>query len=93
MVELAPRLAELQERLYEQSTAGHQRSALLILQGMDTAGKDGVIGSAWGSSIPMECISRHSRSRPRKNWPTTSWRIEKQVPEPGFIGVFNRSAN
>ncbi len=92
MLELAPRLAELQERLYAQSTAGNQRSVLLILQGMDTAGKDGVIGSVLGMVDPDGVhFATFKRPTPEELAHDFLWRISKQVPEPGFIGVFNRS--
>ncbi|HYN73776.1 MAG TPA: polyphosphate kinase 2 family protein [Nakamurella sp.] len=92
LVELTPRLAELQERLYAQSTAGNPRSVLLILQGMDTAGKDGVIGSVLGMVDP-DGVHFATFKKPTQEELTHDflWRIEKQVPEPGFIGVFNRS--
>ena len=92
MVELAPRLAELQERLYAQSTAGHRRGVLVILQGMDTAGKDGVIGSVLGMVDP-DGVHFATFKKPTQEELAHDflWRISKQVPEPGFIGVFNRS--
>ena len=92
MVDLAPRLAELQERLYAQSTAGHPRSVLVILQGMDTAGKDGVIGSVLGMVDP-DGVHFATFNKPTQEELAHDflWRISKQVPEPGFIGVFNRS--
>src|SRR5664279_1803439 len=92
LAELTPRLAELQERLYAQSTAGHRRSVLLILQGMDTAGKDGVIGSVLGMVDP-DGVHFATFKKPTQEELAHDflWRIEKQVPEPGFIGVFNRS--
>ena len=53
MLTSAPRLAELQERLFAQGQrAGDRRSLLLILQGMDTAGKDGVIKHVVGLVDP-----------------------------------------
>ena len=52
LVELGERLAALQERLYAQGTAGNPRSVLLLLQGMDTAGKDGVIKHVVGLVDP-----------------------------------------
>src|SRR6478752_9289653 len=92
MLHVGPRLAELQERLYAQATAGSQESLLLILQGMDTAGKDGVINHVVGQVDPggLELASFKS--------PTAEelahdflWRIRKRVPSAGRIGVFNRS--
>ena len=92
LLELADRLAGLQERLYAQSTAGDPRSVLLMLQGMDTAGKDGVIEHVVGMVDPEGVRSPRSRSRRQEELAHDFlWRIEKQVPPAGFIGVFNRS--
>src|SRR6476661_10194866 len=92
MPELGERLAGLQERLFAQSTAGDPRSVLLVLQGMDTAGKDGVIKNVVGLVDPGG-ISMASFKKPTKEELAHDflWRIEKRVPAAGFIGVFNRS--
>jgi PPK2 family polyphosphate:nucleotide phosphotransferase len=92
MAELGPRLAGLQERLFAQSTAGDARCVLLLLQGMDTAGKDGVINNVVGLVDPGG-ISMASFKKPTAEELAHDflWRIEKRVPPPGFIGVFNRS--
>ena len=92
MAEIAIRLAELQEKLFAQSTAGDQRSVLLLLQGMDTAGKDGVINTVIGMVDPGG-ISLASFKKPSADELAHDflWRIEKRVPAAGFIGVFNRS--
>jgi PPK2 family polyphosphate:nucleotide phosphotransferase len=92
MAHLAPRLARLQERLYAQSTAGETRSVLVILQGMDTAGKDGVISSVLGMVDPDGVhFATFKKPTPRELAHDFLWRIEKQVPGAGLIGVFNRS--
>ena len=92
MADIAIRMAELQEKLFAQSTAGDQRSVLLLLQGMDTAGKDGVINTVIGMVDPGG-ISLASFKKPTKEELAHDflWRIEKRVPPAGFIGVFNRS--
>ena len=92
MPELGERLAGLQERLFAQSTAGDPRSVLLVLQGMDTAGKDGVIKNVVGLVDPGG-ISMASFKKPTEEELAHDflWRIEKRVPPAGFIGVFNRS--
>ena len=92
MADIAIRMAELQEKLFAQSTAGDQRSVLLLLQGMDTAGKDGVINTVIGMVDPGG-ISLASFKQPTKEELAHDflWRIEKRVPAAGFIGVFNRS--
>lgn len=92
MQAMGERLAGLQERLFAQSTAGDPRSVLLVLQGMDTAGKDGVIDHVL-SPVDPGGISLASFKKPTKEELAHDflWRIEKRVPAAGFIGVFNRS--
>ncbi|MCU1689541.1 MAG: UDP-galactose-lipid carrier transferase, partial [Jatrophihabitantaceae bacterium] len=50
--EAADDLADLQERLYAESTSGGKRSVLLVLQGIDTSGKGGVVEHVVGSFGP-----------------------------------------
>ncbi|MEV4949683.1 PPK2 family polyphosphate kinase [Streptomyces sp. NPDC053755] len=89
---MAPELAELQERLYAASTAGDRRRLLLVLQGMDTSGKGGTIKHVIGGFNPSGCRVRafkaptaEERSHP------FLWRIERALPLPGEIGIFDRS--
>ena len=92
MAALAPRLAGLQERLYAQSTAGDRRRVLLVLQGMDTAGKDGVINHVINEVDPGGVhLASFKRPTPEELAHDFLWRIERQVPAAGMIGVFNRS--
>ena len=92
LVELGDRLAGLQERMYAQGTAGNPRSVLLLLQGMDTAGKDGVIKHVVGlvdpGGIRMASFKKPTAEELAHDF---LWRIEKQVPPAGHLGVFNRS--
>ena len=92
MVDIGERLAGVQERLFAQSTAGDKRSVLLLLQGMDTAGKDGVIKHVVGLADPGG-VRLASFKKPTEEELAHDflWRIERQVPPPGVIGVFNRS--
>ena len=78
--------------LFAQGTAGDLRSLLLMLQGMDTAGKDGVINHVVGLVNPAG-ISLVSFKKPTAEELAHDfiWRIEKQLPRPGRLGVFNRS--
>src|SRR6476661_3188551 len=92
MPELGERLAGLQERLFAQSTAGDQRSVLLVLQGMDTAGKDGVIKHVVGMLNPGAVrLASFKKPTAEERAHDFLWRIEKQVPPAGHVGVFNRS--
>jgi PPK2 family polyphosphate:nucleotide phosphotransferase len=92
LAEVGERLALQQEMLYARGTAGDPRSVLLVLQGMDTAGKDGVINHVVGLVDPAG-ISLVSFKKPTEEELAHDflWRIEKQVPRPGRLGVFNRS--
>ena len=86
-------LDELQERLYAQSRDDASDAAvLLVLQAMDSAGKGGIIRHVVGSVDPQGVALTAFKA------PTTEelahdflWRVEQRVPQPGFIGVFDRS--
>ncbi len=82
------RLAELHDLLY----ASRKRALLIVLQGMDTSGKDGTVRHVLQGLSPQG-TSVHSFKQP-----TTEelqhdflWRIHRVVPELGSIGIFNRS--
>jgi PPK2 family polyphosphate:nucleotide phosphotransferase len=82
------RITELQQRLY-----AHGRWAVLIvLQGMDAAGKDGVIKHVMSGINPQGC-EVHSYKAPSAEELAHDflWRTAKDVPERGRIGIFNRS--
>lgn len=86
------RYSELQEMLYANSREGDNRSVLLVLQGMDTAGKGGIVKHVVGSANPQG-ISYTSFGRPTEEELAHHylWRIRKALPKPGHIGVFDRS--
>ncbi len=86
------RLDELQEALYAEGTGGGRRSLLLVLQGMDTSGKGGVIRHVAGLVNPQGLqIASFKRPTPEELAHDFLWRIRKQLPVPGRIGVFDRS--
>ena len=92
LADLGDRLASLQERLFAQGTAGDRRSVLLLLQGMDTAGKDGVIKHVVGLVDPGGLrMASFKKPTDEELGHDFLWRIEKQVPPAGYLGVFNRS--
>ena len=92
MVELADRLEGLQEALFAEATGGGRRSLLLVLQGMDTSGKGGVIRHVAGMVNPQGLqIASFKRPTPEELAHDFLWRIRKQLPVPGRIGVFDRS--
>ena len=86
------RLASLQEALYAEGTGGSNRRVLLVLQGMDTSGKGGVIKHVIGAVNPQ---GSHIASFKKPTAAELShhflWRIRKEVPPPGLIGIFDRS--
>ena len=92
MAALAPELAELQERLVAESIRGGRRKILLVLQGMDTSGKDGVVKHVLGLVNPAG-VHLTSFKKPTADELAHDflWRIGNQVPLGGQIGVFNRS--
>ncbi|UXA18628.1 polyphosphate kinase 2 family protein [Mycobacterium sp. SMC-4] len=86
------RFAELQEKLYANSRAGDKRSVLLVLQGMDTAGKGGIVKHVVGGGNPQG-IQYRSFGKPTAEELSHHylWRIRKALPTAGHIGVFDRS--
>ena len=90
--ELGERLDGLQEALYAEATAGGRRALLLVLQGMDTSGKGGTIRHVGGLTNPQGLhIASFKKPTPEELEHHFLWRIRKEVPRPGFIGVFDRS--
>jgi PPK2 family polyphosphate:nucleotide phosphotransferase len=90
--ECGERFAELQEMLYANGREGDHRSVLLVLQGMDTAGKGGIVTHVVGAGNPMG-IDYHSFGKPTPEELSHHflWRINKALPGAGHIGVFDRS--
>jgi PPK2 family polyphosphate:nucleotide phosphotransferase len=92
LVKTGQALADLQEMLYANGSTGDQRRVLLVLQGTDTSGKDGVVSHVVGQVGPAG-VSIKSFKRPTVEEAAHHflWRVRKAVPAPGMIGVFNRS--
>ncbi|MFD5323252.1 PPK2 family polyphosphate kinase [Streptomyces sp. NPDC127092] len=89
---LAPRLADLQERLYAASTAGDRRRLLLVLQGMDTSGKGGTVKHVISHFNPSGCRIRAFKApTEEESAHPFLWRVARALPEPGEIGIFDRS--
>ena len=86
------KFAELQEMLYANGREGDHRSVLLVLQGMDTAGKGGIVTHVVAAGSPMG-IDYHSfgKPTPEEREHHFLWRINKALPRAGHIGVFDRS--
>jgi PPK2 family polyphosphate:nucleotide phosphotransferase len=89
---LGDELSELQERLYADAYTGGSRRVLLVLQGMDTSGKGGVVDHVLGLLNPHGLRLTTFR-KPTEEELTHDflWRIERAVPEPGLVGAFDRS--
>jgi PPK2 family polyphosphate:nucleotide phosphotransferase len=88
----AKRISSLQERLWAESTAGGKRRVLLVLQGIDTAGKGGVTNHVIGACGPIGVqYTGFKRPTPEELRHDFLWRIRKHVPPPGVIAIFDRS--
>jgi PPK2 family polyphosphate:nucleotide phosphotransferase len=81
-------LAALQEIFY----ASQQKALLIVLQGMDTAGKDGTISHIFSGVNPQGCdVSQFKQPTPLEARHDFLWRAHAQVPPRGMIQIFNRS--
>jgi PPK2 family polyphosphate:nucleotide phosphotransferase len=85
---LADRTAKLQTALFAEST----RALLVVLQGRDAAGKDGVVRHLFGRLNPMGLeLTSFKVPTPVELSHDYLWRVHKAVPARGRIGIFNRS--
>lgn len=84
----AAAINELQDKLYAQ----RDRALLVVLQGMDTSGKSGVIRNVFADTSPLgmqvEAFKAPSKTELAHDY---LWRIHQAVPRKGRIGVFDRS--
>jgi PPK2 family polyphosphate:nucleotide phosphotransferase len=88
LAEMRPRMNELQELLY----ANRQHALLIVLQGMDTAGKDGVIKHVVGAFNPQGCqVASFKVPTPLELAHDFLWRVHRVTPPKGMVGIFNRS--
>jgi len=92
MTRTVPELDDLQEQLYAESKVGGTRSLLLVVQGMDTSGKGGIMRHVVGSVDPqgVSYIAFKAPTKEEREHPFL-WRIRDALPAPGQIGVFDRS--
>ena len=82
------KLAELQEKLY----ASDKYALLIILQGMDASGKDGVIKNVMKGVNPQGCsVVPFKQPSSEELDHDFLWRHQKALPSRGQIGIFNRS--
>jgi PPK2 family polyphosphate:nucleotide phosphotransferase len=81
-------LAQLQERLAAEGT----RAVVLLLQGMDTCGKDGtvkhVVGQVNPAGLRIISFKKPTAAEVKHHF---LWRIRRALPGPGYLGIFNRS--
>ncbi|MEZ6095139.1 MAG: polyphosphate kinase 2 family protein [Pirellulaceae bacterium] len=81
-------IIDLARKLY----AEDKRSVLLVLQGMDTSGKDGTIRTIMKGVNPQSCqVTNFKKPSEEELDHDFLWRIHQAVPRKGNIGIFNRS--
>jgi PPK2 family polyphosphate:nucleotide phosphotransferase len=81
-------LADLQDVFY----ANQSKALLIVLQGMDTAGKDGTISHIFSGVNPQGCdVAAFKVPTPLETRHDFLWRVHAKVPPRGMIGIFNRS--
>ena len=88
LLELNEQLEELQELLY----AEHEHKVLIVLQAMDTGGKDGTIRHVFEGVNPQGVrVAGFKKPTPEELAHDYLWRVHKQTPGRGEIVIFNRS--
>jgi PPK2 family polyphosphate:nucleotide phosphotransferase len=88
LAKLTAELGQIQEELY----AAGQHSVLLILQGIDTSGKDGTIRGVLADVNPQGCrVESFKVPTEEELAHDFLWRAHRVVPRKGMLGVFNRS--
>jgi PPK2 family polyphosphate:nucleotide phosphotransferase len=81
-------LADLQDVFF----ANQSKALLIVLQGMDTSGKDGTISHIFSGVNPQGCdVAQFKVPTPLEARHDFLWRVHAQVPPRGIIGIFNRS--
>jgi PPK2 family polyphosphate:nucleotide phosphotransferase len=89
---LGEEMSDLQERLWAERGTGSRRRILLVLQGMDTSGKGGVLRHTVGLVDPQGVkITGFKAPTPDERKHHFLWRVRHALPEPGYVGVFDRS--
>jgi len=92
LTELCVQIEDLHNMLYANGTAGGNRKLLVVLQGMDTSGKDGTARSVLSRCSPIgarvEAFKAPSESERARDF---LWRVHQVVPRAGEIVLFNRS--
>ncbi|WP_457630342.1 polyphosphate kinase 2 family protein [Oceanithermus sp.] len=85
---IGKQLSELQARLYAEG----RQALLIVLQGMDTAGKDGTIRHVFRMVNPQGVrVASFKKPSARELAHDYLWRVHSRTPARGEIGIFNRS--
>ena len=88
LAKIGDELRELQDLLY----AAQDTPLLIVLQGMDTAGKDGTIRSVIGFMNPQGCrVASFKVPTPAEASHDFLWRVHAETPGKGTVAIFNRS--
>jgi PPK2 family polyphosphate:nucleotide phosphotransferase len=88
LYDLRDELNDLQELLY----ASQKYALLILLQGMDTSGKDGVIKRVVNAFNPQGCEVTSFKAPTEKELAHDFvWRVHRRVPRRGMVGIHNRS--
>lgn len=89
---IAGPLGDLQERLFAEAHGGGRRRMLLVVQGMDTSGKGGIMRHCVGLLDPQGVrITAFKAPTTEERAHDFLWRITPRVPEAGMIAIFDRS--
>jgi PPK2 family polyphosphate:nucleotide phosphotransferase len=92
LARLDSHLSELQEMLFAEGRTGGRRRILFVLQGMDTAGKGGVMRHAVALFDPQGVhIKAFGAPTEEELAHDFLWRIRRELPGPGMVGIFDRS--
>ena len=85
-------LDDLQQRMFAEAYTGGSRRVLLVLQGMDTSGKGGVVDHALGLLSPQGFrLKSFKRPTDEELAHDFLWRVGQALPDAGMVGVFDRS--
>jgi PPK2 family polyphosphate:nucleotide phosphotransferase len=92
LARMGANLADLQSKLFAQGYTGSRQRVLLVLQGMDTSGKGGVLSHTVDlfdvSGLTLKSFKKPTDEELAHDF---LWRVERALPEPGGIGIFDRS--
>jgi PPK2 family polyphosphate:nucleotide phosphotransferase len=88
LAEDAIAINDLQDRLF----AERRRALLVVLQGIDTSGKDGTVRAVFNETGPLGVqVTPFGRPTDEELAHDYLWRVHAATPKKGFIGIFNRS--